>query len=293
MKVLITIPHIFSPKENSVYSSERKDKREVKLKGLYEATIGNLCRHNVHHWVHASEGKDGKVFTKRESNNMGVEMKIQVYTNKLESLTDSLPEHKNLTIIHAEKTKKENIPALASKRLLEQSEKYDLIGYMEDDIAIEDIDFFHKLNCIYKSIPDEYVLMPHRHEMIRGKGEVILSGDPVNRRSDLFWDTGEKIRINWPTGYKDFYRATNPHSGCYFITRSQAQKVLQYWQKLNWKSPYQLSGPLEQAASGMLIGTMKIMKPVTENYKFLMVRHMDTLWKRHGFKDYGEEYLQD
>ena len=285
MKVLITIPHVFSPKKNSVYSSEKEDKREIKVKGLYEATIGNLSRHSSHHWVHASEGRDGRIFTKKESNNMGVDMTIQVYTNKTESLSKTLPKHKNLEIINIDGIKKENIPALASKRLLEQSKDYDLIGYMEDDIAIEDIDFFHKLSSIYKSIPVEYVLMPHRYEMIEGKGEVILSGDPIRRRPDLFWDTGEKIRINWPTGYKDFYRATNPHSGCYFITSSQAARVLEYWEKLGWKSPYQLSGPLEQAASGMLIGTMKIMKPVTENYKFLMVKHMDTLWKRHGFKD--------
>ena len=59
--------------------------------------------------------------------------------------------------------------------------------------------------------------MPHRCELIDGKGEVILSGDPVEDRPDLFWDTKERIGIDWPTGIKVFYRATNPHSGCFCI----------------------------------------------------------------------------
>ena len=40
--------------------------------------------------------------------------------------------------------------------------------------------------------------------MINGKGDVILSGDPDGGRPDLYWDTGEKIGIRWPTGLKDF-----------------------------------------------------------------------------------------
>ena len=66
---------------------------------------------------------------------------------------------------------------------------------------------------------------------MENEGEVILSGDPVERRPDLFWDTREKIGINWPTGVKVFYRATNPHSGCFFLHKEQAKKVSEYWEE--------------------------------------------------------------
>ena len=173
---------------------------------------------------------------------------------------------------------------MASKRSLEQSKEYDIVGYIEDDISIEDNEFFFKLNYLHSILPEEYALMPHRCEQIGDKSYVVLSGDPDGGRKDLFWATGEKISINWPTGLKEFYRSTNPHSGCFFLSKEQAAKVLEYWETENWKSKFQLSGPLEQAASGILLPVLKIMKPVPEDFKFLMVSHQDELWKRHEFE---------
>ena len=88
----------------------------------------------------------------------------------------------------------------------------------------------------------------------------------------------------WPLGERRFYRATNPHSGCYFLTREQAHKVRNFWEPRQWNSDFQLSGPLEQAGSGILLPVLKVMKPVPEHYRFLMVRHQDQLWTRHRFE---------
>ena len=94
-----------------------------------------------------------------------------------------------------------------------------------------------------------------------------------------------EVEIDWPTGKKTFYRATNPHSGCFFLIRVLADMVNRYWNPKNWVSSFVLSGPLEQAASGILLPILKIMKPTTEDYKFLMVSHQDELWKRHNFEN--------
>ena len=114
--------------------------------------------------------------------------------------------------------------------------------------------------------------------------DVILSGDPDGGRPDLFWDTGETIEIAWPLGGRRFYRATNPHSGCYFLSKSQAIKALDYWEQEQWNPGFELSGPLEQAGSGLLLPIFKLMKPIPEHYRFLMVRHQDELWTRHPFE---------
>ena len=37
------------------------------------------------------------------------------------------------------------IPQYASKRVLEQADEYDIVGYIEDDILIEDAEFLKKL----------------------------------------------------------------------------------------------------------------------------------------------------
>ena len=97
--------------------------------------------------------------------------------------------------------------------------------------------------------------------------------------------SGTPVKPQYPLASRKrrFYRATNPHSGCYFLSRRQALKVKDFW--LQELAPdWHLSGPLEQACSGMLLPVMRLMKPIPEHYRFLMVRHQDSLWRRHHFE---------
>ena len=284
LKILITIPHIFSPKEGSVYSSENEEKREIKKEALVRASLGNKARHMQSHWIHASLGHMKKIVTRRLQSKQKIEITIQVYTKTEQNLIENLDFGNKIEIFNCGEVKNESVPLLASKRALEQSQRYDITGYIEDDIFIEDNEFFLKLQYLQSVLPAEYALMPHRCEIIEDKAYVILSGDPDEERKDLFWATGERIAINWPTGAKEFYRATNPHSGCFFLSRKQAGLVYKYWQERGWRSNFQLSGPLEQAASGILLPVLKIMKPIPEDFKFLMVNHQDELWKRHEYE---------
>ena len=150
-------------------------------------------------------------------------------------------------------------------------------------IFYPDPEFFAKIIYL-EQISGHHAFLPHRCEHIPGRGDVILSGDPDGGRPDLFWDTGEELSIPWSLGERRFYRATNPHSGCYFLSRRQAVTVRDFWVKKNWCADWKLSGPLEQASSGMLLPVMRIMKPVPKHYRFLMVHHQDNLWKRHRFE---------
>lgn len=284
MKVLLSIPHVFNPQKGSLYSSQTEEKREIKTAALQQATIGNLGRHRKRHWIHASLGKGKPIVTREMSCSDGVEIKIQIYTPPSASLAGKLTKDPDLTIIDADLKNFKKIPLLASRRLLEQADDYDFIGYLEDDLIIEDPQFFSKLKALHGAMPDQYTFIPHRCEHITGRGDVILSGDPDGGRPDLFWDTGESIKLKWATGDYIFYRATNPHSGCYFLNRRQALMVREFWEKSDWKSRFQLSGPLEQAGSGLLLPVLKLMKTKPQDYRFFMVRHHDELWKRHPFE---------
>ena len=284
MKVLIAIPHVFNPIEGSIYSSQNKDKLNVKKEALINATEGNLIKHGNRSFIHTSSGIGTDVFTKEISNQESIDLSIQLYTPKIASLSNNISFNSRINIIELIIDDYSKVPLITSKRLLEQADDYDIICYMEDDIVIEDREFFRKLIYLDNQTHGDIAFMPHRCEYIPGKGEVILSGDPEGGRPDLFWDTGEKITIQWPLGDIQFYRATNPHSGCYFLTRRQAISVRNYWIERNWISEYELSGPLEQAGSGLLLPILKIMKPIPSNYRFLMVHHLDELWKRHPFK---------
>lgn len=284
MKILIAIPHIFEPKPESLYSSQSETKRESKIKALKAATLENLYRHNAKHWIHASLGYKKPIVTRQLINDHKIEMKIQIYTSSSATLTGKLLDDPQIEIIDPKIKDNMMMPFVASRSLLEQSSQYDIVGYMEDDILIEDPEFFPKIAYVHRHLPIEYAVLPHRCEHIPGRGDVILSGDPDGGRSDLFWDTGEQIKLKWPTNDQVFYRATNPHSGCYFLSNEQARVVLSYWQSCQWSSSFQLSGPLEHAGSGLLLPVLKVMKPTPANYRFLMVRHQDELWKRHAFE---------
>ena len=252
MRVLICIPHIFDPQKGSLYSSQNESKRNVKIKALREATIGNLEVHSGQNYIHASLGKGKEVVT-RCIRNKKTELEIWVFTKSTSSLVSTLPKHKCLKIIYADHLENIDIPKLASKKAIEMSDKFDIVSYMEDDILIRDLDFFDKVKIINESIPKEYMVLPHRCEKIEEGGYVVLSGDPDGGREDLFWDTGEKIGVEWSSRIINFYRATNPHSGCYFLTKEKAKIVPNYWQKKHLNCKFQLSGPLEQAASGKLL----------------------------------------
>ena len=284
MKVLITMPHVFAPKEGSLYSSQTEAKREVKTRALAKATLENLNRHGKRHWVHASLGKAKPVVTRELTTELGLELTIQLYTPASATLAANLEPHPGLRIIDPHVGDFTKVPAVASRRALEQAQEYDLVGYMEDDLLIEDPDFFAKIQALVHLTGGDYAFLPHRCERIPGMGDVILSGDPDGGRPDLFWATGETIEVRWPLGPRRFYRATNPHSGCYFLTTEQAQKACEHWQRQHWQSGFQLSGPLEQAGSGLLLPLMKLMKPVPDHYRFLMVHHQDELWRRHAFE---------
>lgn len=284
MRVLLTIPHVFAPREGSLYSSQTEAKRSIKSRALEQATIGNLCRHGRANWIHASLGKRKPVVTRQLEAAMGIDLCIHLFTPNTATLADTLPSHSKLKRINPCLDDHLLMPLAASRHTLEQADKYDMVGYMEDDLLIEDPEFFHKIYRLVELTGGEYAFIPHRCEMIPGKGDVILSGDPDGGRPDLFWATGERLKLQWPMGNREFYRATNPHSGCYFLTSGQARRVHHYWEERQWHSEFQLAGPLEQAGSGLLLPLLKIMKTIPRDYRFLMIRHQDELWKRHSFE---------
>ena len=284
MKVLLAIPHVFSPKEGSLYSSQTEAKRSLKQQALLQATIGNLNRHRRRHWIHASLGKNQPVVNRELSSPDGVELTIRLFTPPGASLADALPNDPDLERLDPGVSDYSQVPLVASRHLLEQAETYDLVGYMEDDLVLSDPEFFAKILYLDRCSDGSHIFLPHRCEHIPGQGDVILSGDPDGGRPDLFWDTREMISIPWPLGERHFYRATNPHSGCYFLSRRQAGKVLKYWTDNTWIAPFHLSGPLEQAGSGMLLPVLKSMKPIPAPFRFLMVHHQDQLWQRHPFE---------
>ena len=145
MKILLAIPHVFAPKEDSLYSSQTESKRKLKQEALLRTTIGNLNYQRKRHWIHASLGKNREVVNRELSTDLGAEISIQLFSPPRDNLTESLPNDKDLHIIDPAVKDYAEIPSVASRKLLEQADDYDLVGYLEDDILISDPEFFAKI----------------------------------------------------------------------------------------------------------------------------------------------------
>lgn len=280
MRVLLAIAHVFAPADGSPYSARSEAKREIKREALRRATAHNLERHGHTSWLHATAGRQQPNETRALRSAIGVELFIQVYAPPGASLAGELEAHPCLQVIDVAVDDLMAVPAVAVRQLLDQADTYDLLCYFEDDILIEDPEFFAKIHRLIELTQGQYVFMPHRCERIPGLGDVILSGDPDVLWPDLFWATGETLQFDSWLGPRRFYRAANPHSGCFVLSRDQALKVNHYWQARNWRPEFRFAGPLEHAATGVLLPVLKVMKPVPEHYRFLMVRHQDEIWRR-------------
>ena len=141
MIILLAIPHVFEPKIGSLYSSQTEAKRASKRKAE-EATIGNLNRHGQSHWIHASLGNRQKVVTREQKINHKVDITIQLFTPEKSSLAHDIQTDPRLKIIDPGVSNNIDVPQAASRRLLEESSDYDIVGYLEDDLLIEDPEFF-------------------------------------------------------------------------------------------------------------------------------------------------------
>ena len=128
MKVLLAMPHVFAPKEGSLYSSQTESKRQQKQQALLRATIGNLNRHRKRHWIHASLGKSKDVVNRELQTNDGIDLKTLVFTPPEANLVEALPVDKYLTIIHTKLDDFQQVPLSTSRYLLEHCDDYDLIA---------------------------------------------------------------------------------------------------------------------------------------------------------------------
>ena len=85
-----------------------------------------------------------EVVTRKLQSNEEIELTIRVYTNRNASLASQLPKTPGLEIVNVELKDNIKMPQYASMKLLEEAGNYDILGYMEDDISIEERDFFGK-----------------------------------------------------------------------------------------------------------------------------------------------------
>ena len=170
----------------------------------------------------------------------------------------------------------------AQKVLVEVSQQaessgqpYDYIAYLEDDIVLNDAEFFLKLRLFSRTFGGQYLLMPNRIETLEFQGQLrrfYIDGHynpaaSVQYRKSI--DTnfsmqhlGEWVRFEQPS---------NLHSGCFFLNRDQVHRFAASGHAGVVDTSFH--GPLESAATLAMLKTFQLLKPALSNGRFLAVEH--------------------
>lgn len=161
-------------------------------------------------------------------------------------------------------------------RVLQQEHhQFDYSCYLEDDIIINDADFFLKLQLFNRSFGNGYLLMPNRLETSEDLAHLrrfYIDGD-YNPKATEQWRRSGGVRLSLcHLGEQvSFEQPSNLHAGCFFLNRAQAAHYFagEHWRTIDTS----FHGPLESAATLGMLKSFQVMKPALGHGRFLTVEH--------------------
>ncbi len=111
--------------------------------------------------------------------------------------------------------------------LHERLGSYDLYGFMEDDLIIHDPAFFTKIVWFHGITDADSVLQPNRYERHISPTQIkkVYIDFEFSAEADLASPDAESVTVDSCGQEIELRRTSNPHSGCFFLTRKQ----MKYW----------------------------------------------------------------
>lgn len=156
----------------------------------------------------------------------------------------------------------------------ERAAGYDIIGMMEDDLIINDAMFLDKIAWFNSAFGDRAVLQPQRVEVSRAgiiAKTMIEPSLPNLPEKFVHADAPKTLEGTFAGKTHHFAITTNPHAGCWFLTRRQLEEWSRepyfYDRKAAWV------GPLESAATRALALKHDVYRAVSPDPFFLEIEH--------------------
>ena len=149
----------------------------------------------------------------------------------------------------------------------------DLNLYLEDDLVIQDPLFVDKILWMAQCSNQKCVLLPHRYELTRRMDlppRLLIDGDFDHDAIKAWHLPRAGIATGEFRGLQglQFDCPSNPHSGCFGISRSQLLVLRERDLPCDG-----FVGPLETAATYTVGCAFLLLKPALLNRHFLMVEH--------------------
>ncbi|GAB5442588.1 MAG: hypothetical protein Fues2KO_29370 [Fuerstiella sp.] len=271
MRVLLTIPHYFSPTAEDRRHGATADSASFRRSALQNCILS----------LHQSLGRPQCVMQIRDrktdtaNSSLTSLLHIVLCTVGRQHLLQDIPVESSLWQHHQVDGDPTQLGFEARNVLRDRWGSYDWYGYLEDDLLLHDPWFLQKLDWFISQTGEEAVLLPNRFE--RGNGtlatKAYVDGDLAEHLTADFQNIKDVPVVSGTAlGHQvRFRRPLNPHSGCYFLSAAQ----MDFWMKQPKFSSRDTSfiGPLESAATLSLMRCFRIYKPDRSVASFLEIEH--------------------
>ena len=169
--------------------------------------------------------------------------------------------------------------------------EYDFYCYMEDDLVLHDEFFFQKLLWFEKQFGDACLLQPLRYQLGR-REEFFKTYNDFELEETLmseFRPTPAPLKAEYLGREISFIKSSNPHSGCFFLTPAQYERLLCAPSYGTVRQEFVTF--LESAASLDISENLAVYKPSYENGAFLEIEHVGG-YPADDFRVDAEEFRQ-
>lgn len=286
MRILFTISHFFQPSDGSRYGSQGKDP-QPRIQAL------TACISSLHKLFGKSQASfdiaqgAAKPANQSQVNNID----IVICTTKNQHLLDQLSLPADL-YKHYRTNAEPMLLGFECQALLRDClGAYDYFCFLEDDIILHDPWLFVKLNWFNKQVGDHALLQPNRYELSPpgNSKKIYIDGNLSPLLTANFQNLSDQPELQAQILGQPviFRRATNPHSGCYFLNVPQMNYWVQQPHFLDRDSSF--FSPLESAATLGIMRTFRIYKSIPQQANFLEVEHYGNAWTQKLLKIPAEE----
>lgn len=278
MRILITIPHYFDPAGDGRYGSTQQNP-QPRIAAL------TYCLRNLRTlYANPQEvwRRDGDRLRPAPANaGQSMEMDIVICTLCDRHLLDQVAMPPASFSQRGVECDPIHLGFECHQVLGEGLGRYDLYGYMEDDLLLHDPAFFTKICWLHGVIGEEMgekiVVQPNRFERYISPTQLkkvyidFEFSAPSARPQSSFTveQCGHAIEL---------HTTSNPHAGCFFLSQQQ----MRHWaaQPHFGQPDASFVGPLESAATLGLIRTFQVLKTAPAHASFLEIEHFGQQWSR-------------
>ena len=263
-KILITIPHYYRQQATGAYASERTS--EKARAAVVANAIGSLWA-NLAGRTMIVETKSGALVAGPERHEADIRIVTTGSDHLVASLQATIPLFRHVST------------AIANPRLLgfechrilaAEIENFDWFAYLEDDLILHDPLLIQKLDWFNRQFDGPNLLQLNRYEAGLGYSRFYIDGPG---RWKQLWSvpSPQTLEAEFLGRPLRFELASNPHSGCFFLTRAQMRLWMRMPVFLDGDTSF--VGPLESAASLGVYKAFRVYKTAAPHYDFVEIRH--------------------